>query len=179
MAEAKHLTYFHFQVSRFPIPTLGVIIAVLKSSFQLTRLIFYNKIDVLMPRSTMPALMLNRIYGWIKAHNLKVIFDADGFPIQERVDFAGLNTDSFQYRHLQKQEKLMLDHAHVIFTRSKQAIDKHLKTHPNLNPKKFFCVSNGRDECLFQINDQRRREKKSRTWIRCPRFCLGLHRIIR
>lgn len=37
--------------------------------------------------------------------NLKIIFDADGLPIQERVDYAGLKENSLQYQWLKKLKR--------------------------------------------------------------------------
>lgn len=160
IADQHDLAYFHFRVSRFPHPALGTIKAVLESSYQLTQLIFQKKIDILMPRSTIPAMMVNRIKSWIKAHAVQVIYDADGFPIQERVDFAGLNPNGFQHRYFEKQENLMLHLSDAVLTRSKRAISIHMKNNPDLERGKFFRVRNGRDENFFRIDNEKRGERR-------------------
>jgi hypothetical protein len=160
LAEGSQLDYFHFPVSRFPHPLIGSLWTVLKSERQIKNLIEKEKVEILIPRSTMPAWIVNRIQAWIKSNDLRIIFDADGFPLQERIDFAGLSSGSLQYRFLKNQETRLLRQADAVLTRSKRAIEIHLQNHPGLDLSKFFKVSNGRNPDIFKIDE------KSRTRLR-------------
>lgn len=156
LAEGNRLDYFHFPVARFPHPAIGSAVAVLKSEYQLKELILREKAEILMPRSTMPAWMVNRMQSWIKSNNLRVVFDADGFPLQERVDFAGMNPKGFQYHFLKKQETRSLHQADAVLTRSNRAIEIHVKNNPDLDGLKFFKVRNGRNPDVFKIDEESR-----------------------
>lgn len=101
-----------------------------------------------MPRSTMPALMVNRI----PKQNFKIVFDADGLPLEERVDFSGLSGNSKQYRFLKKEEFKMLMRSDVVLTRSFAAVKIHSQTIANKNSEKFSVVLNGRNTDFFKPN---------------------------
>jgi glycosyltransferase involved in cell wall biosynthesis len=93
----------------------------------------------------MPALMINRL----KNRNFNLIFDADGFPLEERVDFSGMSKSSKQYQFLKAEETLMLNNADGVLNRSKKAIGIHQKTIANNNIEKFSVVTNGRNIDFF------------------------------
>lgn len=154
LAMEKNLDYFHLSVNRFPHPFIGTILTTLGGAFKLKNLISREDVKILMPRSTMPALMINRLQSWIKSKNLQVIFDADGFPLQERVDFTGMNSKSLQFRFLKKQETQLLHHANAVLTRSNRAIEIHLQNHPDLKRFRFFKVRNGRDSNFFKVDEE-------------------------
>lgn len=99
-----------------------------------------------MPRSTMPAVMVNRL----QIKKVKIVFDADGFPLEERVDFSGLSKESKQYLWLKKEETKLLKSANAVITRSQKAIEIHLKTIGEHYRNKFSVVYNGRDVTFFQ-----------------------------
>ena len=94
-----------------------------------------------MPRSIMPAFMANRLHNI----NATLIFDADGLPLQERVDFSGLLQSSKQYQFLKREEDKILNKADLVLTRSEKAIQIHSKTIKAENNDKFSVVFNGRD----------------------------------
>lgn len=79
----------------------------------------------------------------------KLIFDADGLPIEERIDFAGLKKESFQYKLMKSAETKMLKSADAVITRSQKAIDIHTAHIGESFRSKFSVVFNGRDKNLF------------------------------
>ena len=79
----------------------------------------------------------------------KLIFDADGLPIEERIDFAGLKKESFQYKLMKSAETKMLKSADAVITRSQKAIDIHTAHIGESFRSKFSVVFNGRDKNVF------------------------------
>ena len=147
-AKQLNIIYTARPIYRKPIAFLGSMVSAYLGSFFLQKYIAKNKIDAIMPRSIMPAFMANRL------HNSKatLIFDADGLPLQERVDFSGLLPSSKQYQFLKNEEDKILKEAALVITRSEKAIDIHLKTIKSNSRDKFSVVFNGRDIQFFKPN---------------------------
>ena len=114
-----------------------------------------------MPRSTMPAIMVNRIVK----HNFKIVFDADGLPIEERVDFSGLSRKSKQYLFFKKEENKMLERADGVITRSNEAIKIHSQIVGKTNLEKFSVVLNGRNTNFFKPNSTEREKMRKKLLI--------------
>src|SRR5690606_16937183 len=121
------------------------------SSGKIKKYIQEHKIDILMPRATFPAFMVNQIQ---KDFTGKIIFDADGLPIEERVDFAGLQKGSRQYRWMKSIETQMLKSADAVITRSQKAIEIHLQNIGEQHRNKFSVVINGRNKDHFDYNHE-------------------------
>lgn len=148
MALREGISYTHMPISRRFHPILGTLTAVLKSSKSLKTFIEKNRIEIVMPRSTMPAWLVLRLLPSLSAAP-QIIFDADGLPIQERVDFAGLKEGGLLHRLLTAIERKMLARADKVVVRSFRARDIHLQRVPDLQDSKFHKVGNGRSEELF------------------------------
>jgi hypothetical protein len=140
--------YTHQEVSRRPNALIGSLLTVGKGALVLKKYIKNNQIEIMMPRSTMPAMMVNLIRNGLG--NCKIIFDADGLPLEERVDFAGLQKTSFQYKILKNAETKLLKTASAVLTRSQKAVKIHLGTIGKQFAAKFFVVTNGRDVIAFK-----------------------------
>jgi len=83
-----------------------------------------------------------------------MVFDADGLPLDERVDFAGQSPSSFVYRMLRDVEAQAVRRANVVLTRSGKAIEiLHARAGAGTSSRKFHVVSNGRDSKLFKPVD--------------------------
>lgn len=146
---AAHTLGIHYTaapVYRKPIASVGSLLSVFKGIATIRKYIKQHKIDIVMPRSTMPAVMVNRL----SIKNVKIVFDADGFPLEERVDFSGLSKESKQYLWLKKEETKLLERADTVITRSQKAIEIHLHTIGETYRDKFSVVYNGRDVTFFQ-----------------------------
>lgn len=144
-ADDLNIIYSTYIISRKPNAILGSMLTLYKGIKFIKSYISKNKIDIVMPRSTMPAVMLNRI----KNNDFKIVFDADGLPIEERVDFAGLSRNSIQYRFFLNEEKKMLLKADRVITRTQKSIDYHLAKIGEDFRNKMDVVSNGRDVTFF------------------------------
>jgi len=145
-SEELNISYTAKIVNRKPNVIIGSILSIHSGKKLIEKYIAENAIDIVMPRSTMPAIMVNRI----KKRNFKVVFDADGLPLEERVNFTGLSTKSLQYKFLKKEERTMLLNADKVLTRSKKAVKIHLTNIGGKNLEKFSVVTNGRDVDFFK-----------------------------
>lgn len=150
LAAAMGIFYTQYPIHRKPIAGLGVLWTVYQGVRIVRDYIQTHGVGILMPRSTMPAMIVNRLWDWLKRVNVKVVFDADGLPLEERVDFAGLKTKSYQYRKLKAEETRMLKKADMVLSRSLAAIEIHLQNIGEFHRAKFLKVSNGRDADFFR-----------------------------
>lgn len=152
LAEASGIRYTQVPVSRRPTPTVGSLRTLSTGSRKIKDYLLSHNIDCLMPRSTLPAWMVLRLTHWLQARALPVVFDADGFPIQERIDFAGLKSGSLHCRWLKQVESRMVRQANRVLTRSEKAIAIHLQRSGEGQGGKFYRVCNGRNPAVFRPN---------------------------
>ncbi len=96
----------------------------------------------------------------------KLIFDADGLPIEERIDFAGLKKESFQYKLMKSAETKMLKSADAVITRSQKAIDIHIAHIGESFRSKFSVVFNGRDKDRFAYQPPLRGEVRQELGLK-------------
>jgi glycosyltransferase involved in cell wall biosynthesis len=163
LAKRKNISYCHFSVIRKPHPLLGTLFTIVNGIGFLKNYIQHQEINMLMPRSILPSLMAKEVKK--KYPELKIIFDADGLPLEERVDFNGLNPNGLQYVYLKKQETHMLKMADLVLTRSKKATQIHLNTMGKGSGSKFFKVSNGRDKTIFNLDDSQRQNFRKKLGL--------------
>lgn len=155
--EAAGIKYAHFSIQRKPHPLIGSLVTLYKGSKFIQNFVRQHQIDIIMPRSTFPAAMALAV---LRIHpNLKLVFDADGLPLEERVDFSDLNPKGIQYKLLKSIETKAIEQADVVITRTHAAIKYLVKDRPALN-NKFFTVSNGRDINFFRDNHTRESVRK-------------------
>lgn len=160
-AKKMGIHYQPLAILKMPI-ALGSLITLLTSTKKIEKYIKENGIDLVMPRSTFPAFIVSRL----KNDDIKIIFDADGLPIEERVDFSGLKKDGWQYHWLKSIERKMLLKAHHVITRSQKSIDVHLENIGNSYKDKFSVVYNGRNTSLFSPNNEKRKAIRDQLGIR-------------
>lgn len=153
-AEELNIKYTSYKITRKPVATVGSLITLYKGIKKLRKYIAKNNIEIVMPRSTMPSIMVNRLNN----KDLKILFDADGLAIEERVDFSGLSRTSKQYRFFNKEERKIVANAQGVITRSQKAIAYHLEKNPKLKKEKFDVVFNGRDISFFNFNEKYKEE---------------------
>ncbi len=179
VAKQMGIQYTALPILRKPNASTGSLVTVFTSVKKIKKYIKEHQIDIVMPRSTFPAIMVNSI----KNKTFKILFDADGLPIEERVDFSGLQRNSYLYRFLKSAETKMLQRADAVITRSQKAIDIHVATIGEEQRKKFSVVFNGRDPNTFKIDDAARSTARTRVGIQSefvfvyagslgPQYCL-------
>ena len=123
----------------------GPFASAVSGSTHIRRAISDWNIDTLMPRSLMPALAVLMMGS---RRGLKLVFDADGFAVDERVDFGGLSPESATYRILRAVEARTARVADRVLVRTPRAIDI-LADRAKTNRAKFHIVGNGRDTASF------------------------------
>ncbi|MDH6307770.1 glycosyltransferase involved in cell wall biosynthesis [Dysgonomonas sp. PFB1-18] len=146
--------YNSYRIQRKLHPILGSLYTLWNGRNALEKYIFDNNIDIVMPRSTFPAIMINSL----NLKKIRIIFDADGLPIEERVDFSNLKKNSLQYRIFKNAETKILRSADAIITRTNKAIDIHVRNIGESYRDKFFKVTNGIDTNIFKIDLKKRIE---------------------
>ncbi|MCW4450791.1 hypothetical protein OK344_01045 [Kaistella sp. BT6-1-3] len=179
-ADEMGITYTAWPVLRRPNVSIGSLLTVLTSSAKIKKYIRENNIHMVMPRSTFPAMIVNQI----KNKSFKLIFDADGLPIEERIDFAGLKKESFQYKLMKSAETKMLKSADAVISRSQKAIDIHTTHIGESYRSKFSVVFNGRDKNVFAYRPHLREEVRQELGLKDellfvyagslgPQYCLN------
>jgi glycosyltransferase involved in cell wall biosynthesis len=154
--KAASIPYRCVEVWRKPV-SAGAFLTVLRGQRYICNAIKEWEIDVLMPRSTLPLLSSLRA---LKRVPLPLVFDADGLPLDERVDFGGLSSTGFVYRALRDIESVGVRRAQVVLTRTKKAAEiLHARAGAGTMESKFFRVSNGRDSEHFSLGERDERDR--------------------
>jgi glycosyltransferase involved in cell wall biosynthesis len=169
VAKKLGIKYNYRKVHTFPIGILGKVFTLLVGAYYLKRYIKKNNITYLLVRSTIPALMVNIIIGELT--DVKIIFDADGLPLEESLEYSSLQESDFEYKFLKGQEKRMIENSDAIITRSKKAI-KILQDQHNNKTALFYTVSNGRDTDKFKFNQEERTKIRRELGITEGRFTI-------
>ncbi|WP_420024724.1 glycosyltransferase (plasmid) [Cereibacter azotoformans] len=124
---------------------IGPFLTAVAGSLAIRRAVRDWKIDLLMPRSLMPALSVLCLWT---TRGLSIVFDADGFAADERADFQGLSRSSMTYRLLKWVERRMVRLADSVMVRTTKAADI-LQADSRTDVAKFFVVTNGRDPSAY------------------------------
>lgn len=141
------VVYKYVEIPRKPSIHLGALFTLVKGIAVIRAFCRDYKIDIVMPRSIFPASIIN-----LAKIKQPVIYDADGFPIEERLENASLKRSSFLYKLMKYHEQRILNTSETVLTRSNKAIDLHITNNPKLRKEKFFKVVNGRNERTFQFD---------------------------
>ena len=147
-AQRHGCSYLAVPILRSPV-AVGSLLTSLWGSWHVRRAIGRLHIAVVLPRSTLPALTTRcALRG---RSDVAMLFDADGLPHDERVDFGGWSSAGLAYRLLRDLEAMAVRSADVVLTRSKKASEILIsRVGPGGVPAKFHVVANGRDEALFK-----------------------------
>jgi glycosyltransferase involved in cell wall biosynthesis len=142
------INYNPVKVLRKPSAALGSLITAWYGKKHIADMVKQYNIDIVMPRSTLPALasMLAA-----KKSEFKLLLDADGLPLDERVDFTGSNPTSIVHRIMRDIEQQAVVRADAVITRSSIAsnILRH-RAGAGVSVDKYFEVSNGRSKEAFK-----------------------------
>jgi len=161
----ENINYRHINVWRKPSVSIGSMLTAFKGKRDVSKAIKDWDINVVMPRSTLPAL--SSILGIKNSPNIKLLFDADGLPLDERVDFTNTVPTSFVHRFLRDVETQAIIRANSVITRSKLActiLQNRAGSGTSLN--KFNVVSNGRSSELFKdYSDDSKSKMRTRLGV--------------
>lgn len=150
ICEENGCSYIPVSVLRKP-ASLGPFISALIGCNHIRNTIKNYDIDVVLPRSTLPALSSMLA---LRGRGQSLLLDADGLPLDERVDFAGQSPSNLVHRVLRDIEAQAVRRADVVLTRSHKAISVlQARAGAGTSMAKFHVVSNGRDKSLFDPGD--------------------------
>ena len=139
----SNITYTAYHIMRTP-KKIGALLAVLTGIIRVRKYLHTKKVDVLLTRSILPSAI-----GMLAARamsNVSLVFDGDGLPYDERVDFSGLKPSGFIYRLLRDWESQIVRSAKSVITRSTIAADiLHARAGAGTSRSKFYVVNNGRN----------------------------------
>lgn len=117
---------------------------------KLHRYVRKHRIGVIMPRAVTSLFLAKSL---VKKYRLKLVWDVDGFPLDERVDFDGLSPLGFRYRFFRDQEFLGFYLAHSLICRSVRAKEViAARAGAGFQVSKVFVVNNGIFEPL-EVNN--------------------------
>ena len=143
-------TYQAETIWRYPV-SVGGLLTALDGARVIRKAIRNHQIDILMPRSTLPALAALLA---LRGNSLPMVFDADGLPLDERVDFSGQSPSSLVYRLLRDVEAQAIRRADVVLTRSAKAVEiLRARSGAGTSLENFHVVCNGRDVDQFKSSD--------------------------
>lgn len=119
-----------------------------------------KQVDVLMPRSIIPAAMC--LVARRLLPDVKLLYDADGLMADERADFGGWSQRGLSYRLFRRVERMAIRRADLIVTRTRRSgqILAERSSETQAVMAKTFVTSNGRDDDLFSPGSD---ETRSRT----------------
>lgn len=147
---AAGIGYRSVAIRRTP-RTLGPLASAALGGIHIRRAIRAFGSDIVMPRSTMPAMAV--LAGGIAAL-LPVLFDADGLEIDERAESGGLAPTGAGYRLLRDVEAQVARRSAAVLTRTDQGRRIILaRAGPALDPARVVVVANGRDPDVFKPFD--------------------------
>lgn len=141
------IPYLSRKVLTYPIPVVGKFLTLLQAHHDVVRFAEDHRINFLMPRGMIPSKIALRARR--ARPSFRLIFDADGLQIEERVDFAGLSKGSWRFGYLKQIEKSIVFAASLILTRSNRAIDFMSAQYGDAIRQKCRKVINGRDGRIF------------------------------
>lgn len=148
--------YETVRVWRSPV-SLGSLLTAFQGAHDIRCAIREWNIDVMMPRSTLPVFSCMRA---LRGKRLPMVFDADGLPLDERVDFSGMQPTGLAYRFLRDIEAQGVRRADVVLTRTRRAADILLARAGAGTPlERFHQVGNGRDASRFTLLDAGNRSR--------------------
>lgn len=150
--ESSGCSYTYVPVIRKHV-ALGGLVTSLLGARDVRKAIEQHDIDVIMARSTLPALS-SLLY--LRGTRKPFVYDADGLPLDERVDFSGQSPFGFVYRLLRDIEAQAVRRADTVLTRSHKAVSiLQARAGARTTEDKFHVVSNGRDSTLFSTGAER------------------------
>ncbi|MEX0902637.1 MAG: glycosyltransferase [Pseudohongiellaceae bacterium] len=148
--------YHELRVWRKP-ATIGAVLTAVRGVRSIRRAIREWNIHVVMPRSILPVLSSMRA---LRGMQIPMVFDADGLPLDERVDFRGMSPKGLTYRFLRDVEAQGVRCADVVLTRTQKAADILLaRAGAGVEAERFCQVGNGRDVDRFTPSGRDSREQ--------------------
>jgi len=132
----------YFGVSTFK---KSALLSIIKAKFfdiyRVKKYVEDHKIEVLMPRAVNAYFIIRSL---LNKQYYKLVFDADGFPLEERVEFSGLSKFSLRYKLFKKYEFEAYLYSSSLICRTQKAkdiINKYLIN--KFDENKAYVIPNG------------------------------------
>lgn len=156
---AARVVYRSASIWRRPL-ALGSLVTAIFGIAQVRRAMRAHQIQLLLPRSTFPAMAAIPAAGHGR-RRVPVLLDADGLPHDERVEFAGASSRGISYRLLRRLEAWSVRRADAVTVRTSRAIEI-LSQRAAVGAERFHVVANARDASLFRApsNEDRRARRR-------------------
>lgn len=143
--QAAGIGYQSVRVLRVP-KALGAVLTTLWGGWVIRRAVRRHGIDVVMPRSVLPGLATLLSPGLA----VPIVFDADGLPIDERVEFLGESPTLLRQRVMRSVEVQLVRKAQLVLARTRAAtVVLRARAGAGTVGAKFRVVGNGRDARRF------------------------------
>ena len=148
--EQAGISYKSVTIWRRPI-AIGALLTAMVGAWHIKKAIQAHNINLVIPRSILPVLATMRA---LRNSQCQMVFDADGLPLDERVDFSGQSPSSLAHRFLRDVEAQAVRRADRVLTRTNQAVEiLHNRAGAGTEVSKFYVVTNGRDAERFRPAD--------------------------
>lgn len=158
-AKASAIGYRSVQIRRRP-KLLGALGSVAYGALILRQVLRSGEFTLVMPRSILPGQIVN-----LARSSVPVVFDADGLPADERVEFAGWSAHGGLYRVWRDIEAEAVRRASAVITRTTAAKTVLLeRAGPQTRAESVIVAPNGKDENLFSPGEP---EQRARTRADC------------
>jgi glycosyltransferase involved in cell wall biosynthesis len=144
-ANARGMGYRNIAIRRRP-RALGALASIAHGAAVLRAMLASQEIDLVLPRSILPAQIVSLV-----SPRVPVLFDADGLPADERVEFGGWSAQGAFYRAWRDIEAEAVRRAHMTITRTSHAKEVLLaRAGPSVEAERISVVPNGKDEGIFR-----------------------------
>ncbi len=148
LAAELNIRYQSKNIWRRPATVPATLAMMVKGASDIVKYVRDNQIDVLMPRSIIPAAMC--LHAMRRIPKVRLLYDADGLMADERVDFGSWKKSGVVYKCFKWIERSAVKRADAVITRSEKA--KSILTGEAGNAEfaeKVFVVTNGIDTNKF------------------------------
>lgn len=120
---------------------LGMLNAKFLDIYQVKKYAEKHGIEVIMPRAVNSYFIIKAL---CQNQKYRLVWDADGFPLEERVDFAGLSKKSWRYKFFKRMEHHAYHHAVSMICRTHKAKEIIVQNGgEGFDKDKVFVVNNG------------------------------------
>ena len=153
LVQSYGFNFLYIPVSLKPIATIGKFLTIFKHIKTIQNYCNQHQINWVMPRSLMPALLVNNC----SFKTAKIIYDADGLPIEERLESNLLKNNGLLHKFYEKIQRKIIEKAQVVITRSTFA-NQYLSSKYNQPLTKFYKVVNGKSNEQFFYNEKLRQQ---------------------
>jgi len=148
---------YHFRPVRKHGGPLGIAATLLTGTLWITRYVRRVGIDVVMPRSIIPAAMT--LAARAIGTRARLVYDADGLMADERIDFGGWCATDTRYRVLRRVERAAVRSADLVLVRTRRAAAILAERAAPDDRIRVSLVANGRDPSVYRPSSEPERTR--------------------